>query len=744
MNFQPKKFDDIYGDMVKLTRQKVPNLTDFQVGSVIRTMYESFAYEMAILYEQMNACYNSAFIDAATGTQLDMLVALLGIQRGEPDFAVGEVTFEADSGTKEIEIPLNTLVTTQETDQEPKKSYVTIETAKIPPGETKVTVRVQAKERGEEQKVPAKRITVMPMPISGIKSVFNEEETKFTGKRVETDEELRKRAKTALISSGRASLTAIETTLLSLPSVQSPLGNFPSIKEVKLVERFAGEAVKFGVLDLYVDGIDFDNKFQVQYLRDQVDKVRAAGVYVDIKPAEPIYLDGIFKIEINSGSDRSTVEKAVQKALKDYLSEIKMGQNLLFSQLIKQVLSVPNVSNLDDFEIATQVNQKPVSDRFKLANQKIDVGEKYCKFKARNLFVTAEVAPVPIRVIYQSPSLDSQNKEGIAQKLHKYFESLNLSTNKTFKKADVQAVIDNVLGEKADSLKIEYMIDASLESLSPFIVKLSEEINEITLSSLEAVSLKKIYAYQKPLYVVGAMRYRPSPDSTETERQNIEQKMRDGVCKYLASLAPESSVEFEKLAESAQKEIPQKNGEFIVTTEVKVNDFRAIVDNQTVPRINDNKTLSVLPLEKVELGNFLISYKTEDVTISVEKLKLKWVVQESLKPDFNESKKTKLCEEIRAAIEQAFKTFKLPEIGKPVTYQEIHATILNLASQSNIQAILNGITYTVKELHLKAISTGEGVGKEQIIQAENQSFHIRSLEEIQSITILSNLPIFEE
>ena len=81
MTFEPKKFEEIYTNMVQKSQEKVPTLTDFQVGSVIRTMYESFAYEIGILYEQLNQVYLSAFIDSSEGSQLEMLVALLGIQR---------------------------------------------------------------------------------------------------------------------------------------------------------------------------------------------------------------------------------------------------------------------------------------------------------------------------------------------------------------------------------------------------------------------------------------------------------------------------------------------------------------------------------------------------------------------------------------------------------------------------------------------------------------------------------------
>jgi len=146
MTFEPKKFEEIYTNMVQKSQEKVPTLTDFQVGSVIRTMYESFAYEIGILYEQLNQVYLSAFIDSAEGPQLEMLVALLGIQRGLPDFAEGTVTFQRDLGTDIIEIPVGTLVTTEDSEKSPKKAYTTIE-SQIFPANSK-------KNYEKEQKLP--------------------------------------------------------------------------------------------------------------------------------------------------------------------------------------------------------------------------------------------------------------------------------------------------------------------------------------------------------------------------------------------------------------------------------------------------------------------------------------------------------------------------------------------------------------------------------------------------------------
>src|SRR5215510_1173501 len=93
--FAPKSFNDIFTDMRNRTGLAI---TDFAAGSVARTLYESFAYEIALLYEKLHQVYLSAYIDTAQGQHLDFVVSILGIKRNQPDFATGVVTFERDVG----------------------------------------------------------------------------------------------------------------------------------------------------------------------------------------------------------------------------------------------------------------------------------------------------------------------------------------------------------------------------------------------------------------------------------------------------------------------------------------------------------------------------------------------------------------------------------------------------------------------------------------------------------------------
>ena len=59
-------------------------LTDLNVGSVTRTMLETIAREMAMVYLDLDFVYKSAFIDSAEGGSLDRVVALVGVSASRP------------------------------------------------------------------------------------------------------------------------------------------------------------------------------------------------------------------------------------------------------------------------------------------------------------------------------------------------------------------------------------------------------------------------------------------------------------------------------------------------------------------------------------------------------------------------------------------------------------------------------------------------------------------------------------
>lgn len=715
MTFEPKKFEEIYTNMVQKSQEKVPTLTDFQVGSVIRTIYESFAYEIGILYEQLNQVYLSAFIDSAEGSQLEMLVALLGIQRGLPDFAEGTVTFQRDLGTDIIEIPVGTLVTTEDSEKSAKKAYTTIESQIFPANSKTLDVKIQAVERGEEQVTKEETINIMPLPITGIKSVINKSPIQFTGKKTETDEELRKRAKIALISSGKASNIALENALLSQPSV----------KEVKLIERFNEPDKKYGLVDIFVDGVDFSNETKVQSLKNQIDKIRAAGVFVRLQSAILVPIDAVFKIEINPSIkiteiERKTIEDSVQASIINYISQTKMGQPLLFSQLTRQILSVTNVYNIERFEICTYVpidnGSIPSTPTQCYADndsrKKIDIGEAQ-KISLRKIWVTSQVKTVFVGVQFKiNQDIQSSQEQEIINKLSEYFDSLK--SGDSVKKEDIEKKI----AEAQISLQ-DLKLQAS--GLSLLAVVTPEVIN---LSFAEKAELDKenLFIYRNILQIVGAVQFTPPKTTNDEEKNKIKQKIIDSLNAYLETLKPEENVDIDGLEKAAKNVVND------MSVKLDINDFMTLINDQEELRISQ-KQIEVKQWEKAQLSNFCVTSEIESIKVDITKLSLKLVIPNPSPSGF---KQTDVIEPIQKAVTKAIQEFPKPEQGKNLSYASLQQAILTPISSPELQNLLRGVTYVIENFDLTATSQSDKRIQTRNIN-NNKEIHVRSVEIIKEI-----------
>jgi len=395
MAFVKKAFQELYTRLEQEARARTPELTDYQEGSVVRSLFESFAIEMATLYEQLDLVYQAGYVDTAEGASLERVVAVLGIKRNEPDFATGEVTFTRDPGFYEVlVIPAGTLVTTveDESQEPPKKAYLTIEEGLLAVGENTVTVKVQADVRGRDMASDANTVVVMPQPVPGVKLVNNNSPIRFLGRDRESDEELRQRAKQALLASGRASHTALENAVLSLPGVRAV--------------RIKEERSHPGVIWIYVDGLTPRNHSQVQ---QRIDAVRAAGIYVVLEAAQPIALTVVLRIAVDArvkGEERLAVERQVSDAVVGFISRVPMGQPLLFSQLTAEVLAVKGVVDLEDLRIVAE-RQVPDASRpggtttarttYDLMARRIEAS-LYERFTAQRVRAATELKELPVDV----------------------------------------------------------------------------------------------------------------------------------------------------------------------------------------------------------------------------------------------------------------------------------------------------------------------------------------------------------
>ena len=92
MTFVPRTAEEILNDFVNYLTINT-QLTDFNVGSVIRTMLEVVALEDATQYNQMINVLNAFYFETATGDALEDRAAQYGLSRKEPTPSSGTVRF---------------------------------------------------------------------------------------------------------------------------------------------------------------------------------------------------------------------------------------------------------------------------------------------------------------------------------------------------------------------------------------------------------------------------------------------------------------------------------------------------------------------------------------------------------------------------------------------------------------------------------------------------------------------------
>ena len=190
-------------------------LTDLNIGSVVRTIVEALSRELAALYGQLNIAYDSGFVETATGSSLERVVALLNYQRFRAGRAIGSVTFSRRAGAVgSITIPAGTPIT----DAADKIRYLTTERYDLLAGETTAEVRIQGAAAATPV-VDAGVLTVVQRAIAGLDSVTNPRPT-TQATADETDEALRARARDALLAANKGTLEAMRNGLLAVQGVR--------------------------------------------------------------------------------------------------------------------------------------------------------------------------------------------------------------------------------------------------------------------------------------------------------------------------------------------------------------------------------------------------------------------------------------------------------------------------------------------------------------------------------------------
>jgi hypothetical protein len=305
-------------------------LTDLNVGSVVRTLMETIAREMALSYLQLEQVYQSAYLETATGSSLDKVVALVGAARLPTGHPVVKVRFARRANTPgRITIPAGTPLT-----DDAGNRYLTLDELTLEPYESTREVMAGG---DSPATAPVEQGTLnrLELTIAGISEVSNPQPARrLTAP--ETDAELRRRARGALQGVVRGTVDALRFGLLSITGVQ----------DLSIIEAPNGVPG-----EIKIDVAYNDNSPDVKALvARRIDELRPAGVRVvtgeaarrrvGLRVALTLAGTGLPSAEVNP------LKAALEGKLAAYLANVAPGGTVRRARLAALALEDPRITDV--------------------------------------------------------------------------------------------------------------------------------------------------------------------------------------------------------------------------------------------------------------------------------------------------------------------------------------------------------------------------------------------------------------
>lgn len=339
MAFQLKDFVSIVAAMINRAKATQTRLTDFEIGSVARTLMEAPAIEIEQLYQRMFAGIMDA-IPVAIYRGFNFAVA-------DPVKAVGTVTVTFGAPLDvDLDIPAGTIFVNRTTSQR----YLSQELVVATVGASSVDIPVEAERVGSSYNVGPGQITsVVNLRLPVGSSMTNA--AILTGNDGESDEERAARFLDYIksISRGTAFSIRYAASTAVLRNVSDEIIEY--VSRVGLVETP-------GYVQVYVYGSNSSPSVElITEIRRIIDGYydpaaqayvsgyRPVGVDVDVLPMAEQLVSLTATVGVSFGYTLAGITAAVQDAIGEAITETVAGETLYIDALRNAALAVPGVAS---------------------------------------------------------------------------------------------------------------------------------------------------------------------------------------------------------------------------------------------------------------------------------------------------------------------------------------------------------------------------------------------------------------
>lgn len=333
--FQIKDFTSIAAGLINVVRATTNKVTDFNRGSVIRTMLEATAAEIEELYLQMYLGIKEAIPVSVFTT--------FGFNRQAAESAGGTIRFSTGGSlaSSVIPIPLGTVARVPGT----SLTYATTVASSIAIGNSYVDVLVAAQASGLAGNVGADLITELVTPVAGVASVTNPSPF-VNGRDIETDDERRVRFQGYIASLARGTKAAI-TYGAKTVTLTDGFGTVTEyVAHANVIEPWVADSAQpISLVRVYIhNGASATSGTLVTRCQQVIDGYydggtavpgwKAAGVQCIVSAASDQAVNVTGTVTIAGGYSSVDVLAACTNAVKDYLQGMAVGEDVRLSELV--------------------------------------------------------------------------------------------------------------------------------------------------------------------------------------------------------------------------------------------------------------------------------------------------------------------------------------------------------------------------------------------------------------------------
>jgi uncharacterized phage protein gp47/JayE len=309
----------IVGAVAREFRERQHELLSVQLSARVRTsgkqLTETDLSELNIDPAPVNLELLNSFQQRS---DLDRLALRNGITRDPGSVAQGSVTFSITDDTAVI--PAGTVITTPTDSNGENIEFITTEEVAASPGDSQLSVNVEAVERGEQGNVADGRLTELPSPPPLVSAVTNSAAT-TGGEDQEPNPELRERVRTALVGTAEGG---------TAEGVQSGLiETFPGLDESDvIIDESASVQPGFEVI---ARGGPADATLQ-----DEIDRLQPVAIEGRLVRPTTVTFDVTADVTSNGG----TVDTAaVEDSIRTFIEALGLGGGFVRDQLIATIIN---------------------------------------------------------------------------------------------------------------------------------------------------------------------------------------------------------------------------------------------------------------------------------------------------------------------------------------------------------------------------------------------------------------------